>query len=116
MGERGIASDADQPPLERQRAVELGQAVEQGDEGVVHDVLDHAFICHEGDSLLYVLRDADASWNVVAFPYIPTAENIARWCWDQLDGPIGERFRDGLQLVEVAVWETPTSVAYYHGS
>ncbi len=83
---------------------------------LVHDVLDHSFICHEGDALLYVLRDADESWNVVAFPYVPTAENIARWCWDQLDGPLVERFRDGLQLVEVAVWETPTSVAYYHGS
>lgn len=90
---------------------------------LVHDVLDHGFICHEADPLLQHLHAAsgaieqpDQAWRIVEFPYIPTAENLARWCWDQLADPIAERFRDGLQLVEVAVWETPTSVAYYHGS
>ena len=83
---------------------------------LIHDPLDHSFICHESDPLLAALQMWDPTWHVVDFPFIPTAENIARWCWDQLDGPITERFRDGLQLAEVAVWETPTSVAYYHGS
>lgn len=88
---------------------------------LVHDVLDHGFICHRDDTLLMAAL-ADASghdghdWRLIEFPYIPTAENIARWCWEQLAAPIAERFRDGLRLVEVAVWETPTSVAYYRGS
>ena len=86
------------------------------DAALIHDPLDHSFICHESDPLLAALQMWDPTWNVVDFPFIPTAENIARWCWDQLDEPITERFRDGLQLAEVAVWETPTSVAYYHGS
>lgn len=91
---------------------------------LVHDVLDHSFVCHSDDPLLAVLADAgplvdpgcEGGWRIVEFPYVPTAENIARWCWDQLAGPLESRFRDGLALAEVAVWETPTSVAYYHGS
>ena len=45
-------------------------------------------------------------WQTAAIPYLLRSH----------DEPITERFRDGLQLAEVAVWETPTSVAYYHGS
>lgn len=88
----------------------------------VHDVLDHAFLCHPEDTLLPYLRAGAAAdtgssdgWRIVEFPYIPTAENLARWCWEQLAGPIAARFRDGLRLAEVAVWETPTSVAYFTG-
>lgn len=91
---------------------------------LVHDVLDHGFITAPGDPLAHHLAvaareiegDDGPAWRLIEFPYIPTAENIARWCWDQLAGPIAERFRDGLVLSEVAVWETPTSVAYYTGA
>jgi len=81
---------------------------------LVHDVLDHSFIVWEEDSVLSDLLNGNG-WQVINFPYIPTAENIARWSWEQLFWTINERFRDGLVLEEVAVWETPTSVAYYKG-
>lgn len=88
---------------------------------LVHDKLDHGFICQEGDPLYAFLEDAslaidrDRPWHLIEFPYAPTAENIARWCWDQLEGPIERCFRDGLRLVSVKVWETPTSTALFAG-
>ena len=81
----------------------------------VHDVLDHAFIYHEDDEQMQQALSVNPFWLTVRFPYVPTAENIARWVWEQLEEPIGTRFRDNLWLSEVAVWETPTSVAYYAG-
>lgn len=88
---------------------------------LVHDVLDHGFICQQGDPLHDFLEDASIAidperpWRLIEFPYAPTAENIARWCWDRLEGPIERCFRDGLRLVSVKVWETPTSTAMFAG-
>ena len=83
----------------------------------VHDVLDHSFIFHTGDDdMRAALAVGGGKWLTVEFPYVPTAENIARWCWEQLEQPVEARFRGDLWLHEVAVWETPTSVAYYKGT
>jgi len=78
----------------------------------IHDVLDHGFIYWVEDSDMFEAL-VGHGWLIIGFPYIPTAENIARWCWGQLEAPMQERFGNDLKLVEVAVWETPTSVAYY---
>jgi 6-pyruvoyltetrahydropterin/6-carboxytetrahydropterin synthase len=115
------------PIVDDPGAPDDGMLVDFGDLKVlmnerIHDELDHGFICHHADPLLDVLHaaglddpNAPLGWHVIEFPYIPTAENLARWCWHELVDPIAHRFRDGLRLVEVAVWETPTSVAYYEG-
>lgn len=84
----------------------------------VHDVLDHGFIVWQDDMVVREMMTSWAEkmeWLMIVFPYIPTAENIARWVWEQLDEPLRERFGGDLELEEVAVWETPTSVAYYQG-
>lgn len=83
---------------------------------LVHDPLDHGFITQDSDPLGEVLADASIGWKLIEFPYAPTAENLARWSWDQLQGPIESRFRDGLRLSMIEVWETPTSVAIYRGA
>lgn len=80
---------------------------------LVHDVLDHGFVFEEGDPVGDIL--AGYEWKLIEFPFAPTAENFARWVWDQLEKPIAESFRDGLKLVRVTVWETPTSEATYTG-
>jgi 6-pyruvoyltetrahydropterin/6-carboxytetrahydropterin synthase len=78
----------------------------------IHDPLDHGFIVHADDlHMRQAFLVAGQLWKVIVFPTVPTAENIARWVWDQLEEPISERFRDGLVLHRVEVWETPTSVA-----
>jgi 6-pyruvoyltetrahydropterin/6-carboxytetrahydropterin synthase len=78
----------------------------------VHDPFDHAMIVAWNDA---ELRGALAGhgWAVAVFPYVPTAENLARYVYETLAPLVDVRFRDGLRLVEVAVWETPTSVAYF---
>ena len=82
----------------------------------VHDVLDHGFIVWQDDMVVREMMGSWAEkmeWLMIVFPYIPTAENIARWTWEQLENEIKDRFGGDLELEEVAVWETPTSVAYY---
>lgn len=81
---------------------------------LIHETLDHGFIMWEEDHELYDWIGS-SDWKIIEFPYIPTAENLARWSWEILEDPIRSHFRDNLVLEEVAVWETPTSVAYYNG-
>ena len=80
----------------------------------VHDVLDHGFIIHHSDTELKDALDGHG-WHIIEFPWVPTAENIARWSWHSMQDDITKRFGSDLHIVEVAVWETPTSVAYYRG-
>lgn len=106
--------------IEELGAPDDGMLVDFGDlKGIllerVHDVLDHSFIFYAGDDDMRKALATDADWSIVEFPYVPTAENIARWAWEQLHEVIAGRFRGNLWLHEVAVWETPTSVAYFSG-
>lgn len=90
----------------------------------VHDVLDHKFIVYEGDKQMhdalieFAIAGTDADWGdaYYLFPYVPTAENIARWCYEELDKHFYTHFIYGdLRLATVIVWETPTSMARYEG-
>jgi 6-pyruvoyltetrahydropterin/6-carboxytetrahydropterin synthase len=94
---------------------------------LVHDPLDHGFIVYEGDQdLLDCFEWYDptkvkagpiggAPWKIIRFPYIPTAENLAVWCWEQLEPAVEDYWRGNLRLFDVEVWETPTSSASYGG-
>jgi 6-pyruvoyltetrahydropterin/6-carboxytetrahydropterin synthase len=85
----------------------------------VHDVFDHAFVCHVDDPLLPILIEAGAEIGfdrVVAFPLVPTAENFARWIYHRLEPIIGGHWRGNLTLDRIEVWETPTSCATFDGS
>jgi 6-pyruvoyltetrahydropterin/6-carboxytetrahydropterin synthase len=89
----------------------------------IHDPLDHGFIVWSMDNLMRTAlspgqwwdnSDETESWKVIIFPYIPTAENIARWCFEKVANQINDTFgRYNLRLQQVDVWETPTSVATY---
>src|SRR3989304_1419800 len=100
----------------------LGEETGSSDEGMVvdfsdlkallteiHDVVDHGFIIYDGDNELWN-RLNGSGWKLIDVPFVPTAENIARWCYEyvtyRLNWP-------GCSLVRVNVWETPTSVATY---
>ena len=83
---------------------------------LIHDVLDHGFIVYEHDGVMRTSLGAGAQgWKVIVFPYVPTAENLARWCWDELAIPLEMHYRGNLTLECVEVWETPTSMACYYG-
>ena len=86
----------------------------------VHDVLDHGFIVYEKDSTMVemfgIIRRKDRTemndnnFKVITVPFIPTAENLARWCCDQLQARVAIM---GFKLSLIELWETPTSLATY---
>ncbi len=78
----------------------------------VHDVLDHGFMFYEKDELLdHLFREhaPDGGFNHLAVPFIPTAENIAVWCYRQLR----DAFPPGIHIAKVRIYETPNSWADY---
>ncbi|HKQ96423.1 MAG TPA: 6-carboxytetrahydropterin synthase [Candidatus Polarisedimenticolia bacterium] len=79
---------------------EIGRVVRR----FLDDNLDHKLLLHKDDPLVEVLRKHDEPLFVMDCD--PTAEAIARL--------ICERARAaGLDVAEVRLWETPTSVASY---
>jgi 6-pyruvoyltetrahydropterin/6-carboxytetrahydropterin synthase len=95
----------------------------------VHDVLDHGFIVYEGDVVLLTafnmydetniseLGSSDYGWKVIVFPYVPTAENIARWAFEQIEDDVKRMSTTDhdVWLDAVIVHETPNCKAIYHG-
>jgi 6-pyruvoyltetrahydropterin/6-carboxytetrahydropterin synthase len=77
----------------------------------VHDVLDHGFIMYSGDTITKMMFAAvNDTFKVIVVPFIPTAENLAKWCWDQLEADVRTM---GFELQLIELWETPTSLATY---
>lgn len=71
----------------------------------VHDKYDHAFIVHEEDIDLIQLFQRHG-WKHVVVPFYPTAECLAKSIYECL-----KQHLPG--LVDIIVWETPTSTASY---
>lgn len=76
----------------------------------IHDVLDHGFIIYQDDAALKASLYNGEGYKIIEFPYIPTAENLALWCFKQTEDALTF---DNFQVASVTVWETPTSVATY---
>lgn len=86
---------------------------------LVHDKLDHGFMVYENDEVMrecftwYGDRPSPIDdWNIIIVPFVPTAENMAKWCYEQLAKPIAD-LNGGLILQSCFLWETPTSIAVY---
>ena len=72
------------------------------------DLLDHAFLCHEGDSvMLDFLRKTGMNHVIVPFP--TTVENLTKWIAEQIADPIlGRR---NVSALTVRVHETRSAYA-----
>ena len=79
----------------------------------IHDRYDHGFMAAEND-LWAVDAFADTVFNFHVVPFIPTAENLAKHFFDLIEDALVDR-GFGLTLLQVAVYETPTSVASFIG-
>ena len=78
----------------------------------VHDIVDHAFVVYEGDSKARKACDAMGEGHrTVVVPFIPTAENLAKWAFEQVQPHISTAFGNRLKLVAMHVRETPKSTA-----
>ena len=78
----------------------------------VHDVVDHAFVVFEGDAeAKEACRIMGDTHRTVIVPFIPTAENLAKWAFDQVDPHIKSVYGNRLRLVAMHCRETPKSLA-----
>ena len=78
----------------------------------VHDIVDHAFVVYEGD--LEARKACEAmgeGHRTVVLPFIPTAENLAKWAFEQVQPHISTAYGNRLKLVAMHVRETPKSTA-----
>ena len=78
----------------------------------IHDIIDHAFVVYENDELLTTLfEQLQPEHRIVKVPFIPTAENLAKWAFEQVAPHIKTAYGNRLKLVAMHVRETPKSWA-----
>ena len=78
----------------------------------IHDVVDHAFVVFEGDSeALIALSALGNNHKTLVVPFIPTAENLAKWAYSQVASHISSAYGNNLCLAAFHVRETPKSWA-----
>ena len=83
----------------------------------VHDVVDHAFVVYEGDKEGREACNAMGSEHrTVVVPFIPTAENLAKWAFEAVHPHIQSIYGNRLQLVAMHCRETPKSIATWRSS
>jgi 6-pyruvoyltetrahydropterin/6-carboxytetrahydropterin synthase len=72
----------------------------------IDETLDHRMLLHKDDPILPVLKQRDEPFYTM--DENPTAENIAKLIFNHAR-------TKGLPVVEVRLWETPSSCASYRG-
>jgi len=78
----------------------------------IHDVVDHAFVVYEGDEeCLAALAQMGDAHRTVVVDFIPTAENLAKWAFEQVEPFMKTAYGNRLRLVAMHVRETPKSWA-----
>lgn len=80
---------------------------------------DHSMVLYNKDPLLPIFQNPSAlelflehasDINLWFSHFIPTAENLAKYWYEQLKEPLKKK---GIKIKHVKVWETPTSTATY---
>lgn len=103
----------------------------------IHDILDHGFMISKDDDKMLEAFEIDTNvkniksdgyakvrgtfnFKIIVVNFVPTAENIAKWCYEQIKDDIFKEIGDSTtsnmtirKLKQVRVWETPTSTAIY---
>jgi len=101
----------------REGASEEGMLIDVGDvskilEEHIHNVVDHAFIVYEGDAeAMQALSAMGDSHKTLVVPFVPTAENLAKWAFSIVEHHINTTYGNELCLSAFHVRETPKSWA-----
>jgi 6-pyruvoyltetrahydropterin/6-carboxytetrahydropterin synthase len=98
---------------------------------VIDERSDHAIMLWSGDPLIAALTGKESSvetWDrdnrgrvssrfgpILVLPFTPTAENLARYWFEELKPRLAARTGGRAILSEVRVWETPNACATYSG-
>ena len=81
-------------------------------EKYIHDVVDHSFIVYEKDLLaIQALEVLGNDHRTLIVPFIPTAENLAKWAFEQVEPHIESKYGQKIKLLAMNVRETPKSWA-----
>jgi 6-pyruvoyltetrahydropterin/6-carboxytetrahydropterin synthase len=80
-------------------------------EKYIEDKLDHGFMIWDKDMILVNFFSKNKDQKSIIVPFVPTAENIAYWVFNNLDKRLQDKYNTGLKLHSIKVWETPTSSA-----
>ena len=80
---------------------------------IIQEKLDHAFMVWEKDIELLDFFQNSKGHKPVIVPFTSTAENVAAYIFNELDGKFNDAFGTGLRLHSVKLWETPTSCAIF---
>ena len=75
------------------------------------DLWDHAFLVHDGDTLIRGLLAQIPDHKTVVLNRVPTAENLVAIAFEILEPLFTARFGNGLVLKKLRLYETPTSWA-----
>lgn len=86
---------------------------------VIDKPCDHGLILFKDDSVLSALRQGqikgivDGAMKIVEVDFIPTAENLAKYWYDQLKPRVAARSDFKAHLRSITVWETPNCAGVY---
>jgi len=75
------------------------------------DLWDHAFLVHDGDTLILDLLAKIPGHKTVVLDRVPTAENLVAVAFEILEPLYTARFGHHLTLKKLRLYETPTSWA-----
>jgi 6-pyruvoyltetrahydropterin/6-carboxytetrahydropterin synthase len=82
-------------------------------EKYIHDVVDHAFIVYEGDIDAINALSIIKGQKTLEVPFVPTAENLAKWAFEQVNPHINTAYANRIRLLSFHVRETPKSWAIW---
>ena len=80
-------------------------------EKYIHDVVDHAFILYEEDIEAVNALSSIEGQKTLQVPFVPTAENLAKWAFEQVNPHIKTSYGNTIRLLAFHVRETPKSWA-----
>ena len=79
--------------------------------GYIDTVLDHGYMFQTGDRIGELAREM---WHkILEVPFVPTAENIAAFLYNELKDKFTEQYGNSLKLHQIKLYETPTSYVIY---
>ena len=79
----------------------------------IQEKLDHAFMVWEKDEELLSFFKNSNGHKPVIVPFTPTAENVASYVFHEIQDKFQDKYKTGLKLHSIKLWETPTSYALY---
>ena len=82
----------------------------------IQNKLDHGFMVWNQDDELLDFFKHSKGHKLVVVPFTPTAENVAAYIFQKLKNEFSDKFKTGLHLHSIKLWETPSSYALYENN